>query len=156
MFSEEREGVPKPPPQEPVAERVTVQPVPVEKVVVQEVPKIVEVERVVFPEIAFAFDSARLTDLGKGKAYLVAQKLKEKQDVVMVIEGHADSVGTEEYNRALGLRRASTVKNELVSLGIDPARLALESFGKSNPVIDETANWARAVNRRVEFKVTVQ
>lgn len=143
-------------PQEPIAERVTVKEVAVEKTVVKEVPKIVEVEKVVFPDIAFSFDSDRLTDLGKGKAYLVAQKLKEKSDVVVVIEGHADFIGSDEYNQRLGLRRAETVKNELLGLGIDPARLSVASLGESKPLIDQDTNWARAVNRRAEFKVTVQ
>jgi len=149
---------PKQAPLAPTAERVTIQQVPVEKIVFKEVSKVVEAEaeRVVFPDIAFQFNSDRLTDLGKGKAYLVGQKLKEKADVVVVIEGHADSVGSEEYNRALGLRRAETIKNEMVNLGIDPARLSIESFGKSKPLIDQETDWARAVNRRVEFKVTVQ
>lgn len=142
----------------PTAERVTIQQVPVEKIVLKEVPAIVkaEAEKVVFPDIAFQFNSDRLTDLGKGRAYLAAQKLKEKADVVVVIEGHTDAVGSEEYNRTLGLRRAETIKNELVNLGVDPARLSLESFGKSRPLIDQDAEWARAANRRVEFKVTIQ
>lgn len=147
---------PKQAPPAPMAERVTIQQVPVEKIVFKEVPKVVEAEKVVFPDIAFQFDSDQLTDLGKGKAYLVGQKLKEKADVVVVVEGHADSVGSEEYNRALGLRRAETIKNELVNFGVDPARLSIESFGKSKPLIDQESDWARAANRRVEFKVTVQ
>jgi outer membrane protein OmpA-like peptidoglycan-associated protein len=142
--------------QEPMAERVTIQEVPVEKVVIKEVPQVAEVERVVFPDIAFQFNSNRLTDLGRGRAFLVAQKLKEKTDVMVTIEGHADSTGNEEYNRALGLRRDETIKGELVNLGIDPSRLSSESFGESKPLIEQETEWARAVNRRVEFKATVQ
>jgi len=139
--------------QEPTAEIVTVQEVTVEKTVVKEVPKIVEVERVVFPDIAFRFDSTDLTELGKGKTYLVAQKLKERPDLGVVIEGHADYIGSEEYNTKLGLRRAERVKEELRQIGIDPGRLSVASQGESNPVIDQQTDWARAVNRRVEFKV---
>jgi len=142
--------------QEPMAERVTIQPVTVEKIVIKEVPQVTEVERVVFPDIAFQFDSSRMTDLGKGKTYLVAQKLKEKADVVVVVEGHADSMGSDKYNRVLGLRRAETIKNELVKLGVDPARLSVESLGESRPILTQDAEWARAVNRRVEFKVAAQ
>lgn len=143
-------------PAERVVEKVVVKEVPVEKIVVKEVQKIVEVEKVVFSDIAFRFDSAELTDLGKGKAYLAAQKIKEKGDVVLVIEGHADYIGSDEYNRKLGLRRAETVKRELVGLGIDAARLSVESFGESKPLIDQQTGWARAANRRVEFKVKGQ
>jgi len=141
-------------PQEPVAERVTVQQVSVEKIVYQEVPKIMEVERLVFPDIAFRFDSAELTDLGKGKVYLLAQQIKEKGDVVVAIEGHTDVIGTEEYNQRLGMRRAQRVMQELASLGIDASRLTVTSFGYSKPLIDQKTDWARAVNRRVEFRIS--
>ncbi len=139
---------------EPMAERVTVKKVPVEKIVYKEVPKIVEVEKVVFPDIAFQFGSDQLTDLGKGRAYLVAMKLKAKSDIVVAVEGHTDLVGTEEYNQKLGLQRAETVMKELTELGIDPGRMSVTSLGETNPVIDKETNWARAANRRVEFKIT--
>lgn len=140
-------------PQEPVAEIVTVKEVPVEKTVVKEVPKVVEVEKVVFPDIAFRFDSSQLTELGKGEVYLAAQKFKEKSDILIVIEGNTDYVGTAEYNGKLGLRRAETVRKELVRLGVDPERMSVVSFGESKPLIAQQTDWARAVNRRVEFEV---
>ncbi|MBI2357541.1 MAG: OmpA family protein [Deltaproteobacteria bacterium] len=143
-------------PPEPVAERVTVKEVAVEKTVTVEVPRVVEVERVVFPDIAFAFNSADLTDVGKGRAYLAAQKLKEKEALVVVVEGHTDAVGSEEYNLKLGLRRAEKVIQELTELGIDPARVSALSLGESKPLIELETDWARAVNRRVEFTVKAQ
>ena len=141
-------------PKEPIAETVTVKEVIVEKAVLKEVPKIVEVEKVVFSDVAFRFNSAELTDLGKGKVYLTAQKLKEKSDIAVVIEGHADYVGSEGYNQRLGLRRADKVMKELAQLGIEPARMSAASFGESKPIVEEKTDWARAVNRRVEFRIT--
>jgi outer membrane protein OmpA-like peptidoglycan-associated protein len=141
-------------PDEPVAERVSVQQVTVDKIVLKEVPKVVEIERLVFPDIAFRFDSAELTELGKGKVYLLAKQIKEKGDVVVAIEGHTDAIGTDEYNQKLGMRRAERVMKELADLGIDGSRLTVASFGKSTPLIDDKADWARAVNRRVEFRIT--
>jgi outer membrane protein OmpA-like peptidoglycan-associated protein len=141
---------------EPVAEKVVVKEVIVEKPVVKEVPKIVEVERMVFPGIAFNFDRADLTDYGRGMAYLTAHKLKEKADVVVVIEGHSDYIGTGEYNLRLGMRRAETVKAELGRLGIDPSRMSIASLGESQPLLPDQTDWARAVNRRVEFKIASQ
>jgi outer membrane protein OmpA-like peptidoglycan-associated protein len=141
---------------EPVAEKIVVKEVIVEKPVVKEVPRIVEVERMVFPGIAFNFDKADLTDYGRGMAYLTAHKLKEKADVVVVIEGHADYLGADEYNLRLGMRRAETVKSELARLGIDPSRMSIASFGESQPLLADQTDWARAVNRRVEFKVASQ
>ncbi len=140
-------------PQEPTAERFTVKEVSVEKEVLKEVPKIVEVEKIVFPDVAFRFDSAELTDLGKGKVYLAAQKLKEKSEIVVAIEGHADYIGSDEYNQRLGLRRAERVMKELAQLGVEPVRMSVASFGESKPVVDQQTDWARAVNRRVEFRV---
>jgi len=139
---------------EPIAERVTVKEVTVEKTVLKEVPKIVEVERVVFPDVAFRFNSSELTDWGKGRVYLTSQKLKEKSDILVVIEGHADYIGSDEYNQRLGLRRAERVMKELAQLGVESARMSVASFGESKPIVDDKTDWARAVNRRVEFRVT--
>jgi outer membrane protein OmpA-like peptidoglycan-associated protein len=143
-------------PQEPVAERVTIQQVSIEKTVYREVPKIVEIERLVFPDIAFQFGSDQLTDLGRGKVYLLAQQIKEKGDVIVAIEGHTDYIGSDEYNQRLGMRRAQRVMKEMADLGIDPTRLSVTSFGESRPLIDQQTDWARAVNRRVEFRITAR
>lgn len=164
-------GLPKTAPQKPAApaptpapaqpqaaaptpqETVKIVEVPVEKVVVKEVPKIVEVEKMVFPTVAFRFDSAELTDLGKGQVYLAAQRLKQAGDLTLVIEGHTDVAGSEEYNQKLGRRRAETVIKELVAQGVDPNRVSAISLGESKPLIDQDTQWARAVNRRVELQV---
>ena len=135
------------------AETVKIVEVPVEKIVVKEVAKVIQTEKVTFPEVAFRFDSAELTDLGKGQVYLAAQRLKEKTDLAVVIEGHADSVGSEDYNRKLGERRAQTVIKELASHGIDPSRISGAGIGEGTPLIKQDTQWARAVNRRVEFQV---
>jgi OOP family OmpA-OmpF porin len=134
-------------------ETVRIVEVPVEKIVTKEVTKVVEVEKVVFPAVAFRFDSVELTDLGKGQVYLAAQRLKEKSDLTVVIEGHTDAVGSEDYNRKLGQRRAQTVMNELSAQGIDPGRMSAASTGEDAPLINQDNQWARAVNRRVEFQV---
>jgi outer membrane protein OmpA-like peptidoglycan-associated protein len=145
---------------EPPKEVIKIVEVPVEKIVVKEVvkevPKIVEVERVVFPHVAFRFDSAELTELGKGEVYLAAQRLKEKANITIVIEGHTDDVGNNEYNDKLGMRRAETIMKELSSLGVDPGRMSAASLGETKPLIGQETAWARAVNRRVEFQVKGQ
>jgi OOP family OmpA-OmpF porin len=107
----------------------------------------------VIPHVAFRFDSADLTELGKGEVYLAAQRLKEKTNLTIAIEGHTDDVGSSEYNEKLGMRRAETVMKELVSLGVDPARMSAASLGETKPLIGQDTGWARAVNRRVEFQV---
>ena len=145
-----------PPPavsQQPAPEKVRIVEVPVEKIVVKEVPKIVEVERLVFPNIAFRFNSADLTELGKGEVYLAAQRLKENAEMTIAVEGHTDEVGNDEYNQKLGMRRAETVMKELAALGIDRSRMSAASLGERKPLINQETGWARAVNRRVEFQV---
>jgi outer membrane protein OmpA-like peptidoglycan-associated protein len=134
-------------------EKVSVVEVPVEKLVVKEIQNVVEVEKIIFPAVAFRFDSADLTDLGKGQVYLAAQRLKEKADLTVVIEGHTDTVGNEDYNQKLGRRRAETVMSELAAQGIDRGRMSAASLGETQPLIGQDTQWARAVNRRVEFQV---
>ena len=110
-------------------------------------------QQVYFPDINFAFDKATLNGVGKGRVRQVAQLLSNVPEVSIVVEGHTDYKGSDEYNQSLGQRRAETVINELVSLGIDPARLSGVSYGESKPVFTEQEDWARAVNRRAQFSV---
>jgi len=139
------------PPPVPMPEHVKIVEVPVEKIVVQE--RVVEVDRLVFTPVAFNFDSPYLTDLGKGQVYLAAQRLKERGNLTIVVEGHADNRGDDAYNQKLGLERAQNVMNELASFGIDPSRMSTASVGESRPLIEHDTAWARAINRRVEFQV---
>jgi peptidoglycan-associated lipoprotein len=68
--------------------------------------------------------------------------------VTLSIEGHCDERGTREYNLALGERRASSVNDYLVALGIEPSRLSTISFGKERPAVlgSNESSWAQ--NRR--------
>jgi OOP family OmpA-OmpF porin len=137
-------------------ERIKLVEVPVDKIVIKEVPKVVEIEKFVFPAVAFRFDSAELTELGRGQVYLAAQRLKEKPELTVVIEGHTDSVGSDDYNQKLGLRRAQTIIKELAVQGIDANRMSAASLGEAKPAINQETDWARAVNRRVEFQVNAR
>ena len=69
----------------------------------------------------------------------------------VVIEGNTDERGSEEYNLALGERRADTVKRYLVDLGVPSARLSTVSFGESRPAVQGHDESAWRYNRRVEF-----
>jgi len=71
-----------------------------------------------------------------------------------VIEGHCDERGTEEYNLALGDRRAQAVKAYLVQLGIDPGRMESISFGEERPFAPGYDETAYRLNRRAHFVVT--
>jgi outer membrane protein OmpA-like peptidoglycan-associated protein len=109
--------------------------------------------QVFIPDVNFEFDKANLNDLGKGRVRQIAQLLETMPEVSIVVEGHTDYKGTDEYNMKLGERRAQTVISELVSLGIPESRLSPISYGEGKPVFTEETDWARAVNRRVQFAV---
>ena len=77
-----------------------------------------------------------------------AQWLKRYPNVTVTIEGHTDERGTREYNISLGQRRAETVKNVLIALGIPASRLATISYGKERPEVPHSDEESFAQNRR--------
>ena len=86
----------------------------------------------------------------------MADHLKNAQNAVVQIEGHCDERGSIEYNLALGERRAQSVKNYLVQLGIDAARLSTISYGEEKPATDGHDETAWSKNRRAEFTISNQ
>ena len=83
-----------------------------------------------------------------------AQWLKSNADQLVLIEGHCDERGTNEYNLALGERRALSVRTYLVSLGLAPDRLRTVSYGKEFPFDPGRTEEAMAKNRRGHFVIT--
>ena len=79
--------------------------------------------------------------------------LKNHPDLIVEIEGHTDSVGTDEYNYGLGMRRAKAVKKVLVDSGVSSGRLIVTSKGERQPIADNSSSSGRARNRRVEIHV---
>jgi outer membrane protein OmpA-like peptidoglycan-associated protein len=77
--------------------------------------------------------------------------LKEWGDVKVEVAGHTDSVGTDEYNRGLSLRRAESVRSYLVDKGIAADRLSIKGYGESQPIADNGTADGRFMNRRVEL-----
>lgn len=69
------------------------------------------------------------------------------------LEGNCDEWGSDEYNFALGLKRASSVKKALMSEGVSESRITMVSYGESNPVCTEKTRECWAQNRRVDFKL---
>ncbi len=82
-----------------------------------------------------------------------AFKSSENASLNIKVEGNCDEWGSDEYNYALGLKRAKTVKDFLVSNGINEGRMTLVSYGESNPVCKERTKDCDAQNRRVDFKI---
>ncbi len=77
--------------------------------------------------------------------------LKENANVKIIVEGHCDERGTNEYNMALGERRANSAKNYLVNLGVGADRVSTVSFGEERPLDSGHDEGAWAQNRRAEF-----
>ena len=82
-----------------------------------------------------------------GIKMLVTQAEKDS-DVSVIVEGHCDERGTREYNLALGEKRAQSVKNYLISLGISSNRISTISYGKERPAVVGSNDGAWAQNRR--------
>ena len=104
-------------------------------------------------KVYFEFDKYRLTDKAKATLEKNAEWLRKHKDVKVQIEGHCDERGTIEYNLALGERRAMSVRNYLISLGVEESRLFTISYGEERPVALGHNEEAWAQNRRAEFKV---
>ena len=77
----------------------------------------------------------------------------EAQALSVKIEGNCDEWGTDEYNYALGLKRAKAAKDALVKQGVAADRIMVVSYGESNPVCTDKTKACDAQNRRAEFKV---
>jgi len=135
---------------EPVAEEKE-EVVVVEK---KEEPVVYKVPDVVMQEdIYFDFDKSTLTPAAQDNLLRKAEWLRENPDATVTIEGHCDERGTNEYNLALGDRRAESAKAFLVDLGIDPMRLTTISYGEERPVDPRHTEEAWAKNRRDHFVV---
>jgi peptidoglycan-associated lipoprotein len=105
--------------------------------------------------VYFDFDSFQIRDDAKPLLRGNAQVIKSKTDwPTLVIEGHTDERGSEEYNLALGERRAEQVKRYLVDLGVPAGRLDTVSFGESNPAVQGHDEAAWRYNRRSEFALS--
>ncbi len=84
----------------------------------------------------------------------MADILKTYDKTTILVAGHTDSSGSEELNQTLSERRANAVKNIMVAQGITPARVTTVGFGESQPVADNSTEYGRQLNRRVEIKIT--
>ncbi len=103
--------------------------------------------------VFFAFNSSELDEDARATVEGLAVWLNNNPAVTMTVEGNCDERGTREYNLALGERRASSVRDYLVALGINPSRLSIISFGKERPDVLGSNEYAWAQNRRDFFRV---
>ena len=109
-------------------------------------------EQLSFNNIIFKHDSDELTDPSKVVLNNVVNVLNKLSELKLEIQGHTDSVGPEVYNQYLSEKRANSVKNYLVSNGIESDRLTTIGYGESNPITSNGTREGKALNRRIEFK----
>jgi len=127
---------------------------PKEEMVEKEEVAVVMTSDVIMQEdIYFEFDRSTLTPAAQDNLLRKAEWLRENMDATVTIEGHCDDRGTNEYNLALGDRRAESAKAFLVDLGIDPMRLTTISYGEERPVCNQQNEECWAKNRRDNFVV---
>ena len=108
-------------------------------------------QRNVFASVHFDYDSAELRPGDMDLINQVAQHLMQNPAHMLLVEGHCDERGTEEYNLSLGERRALSVAEELAKMGVTVSRLGTQSFGEKVPVSDSSSKESLAKNRRGEF-----
>ena len=98
--------------------------------------------------VFFALNIHDLDDDSKSRLQDQASWLKQYSNVAITVEGHCDERGTREYNIALGERRAQSMKNYLIGLGIEAGRISTISYGKERPSVLGSNESAWSQNRR--------
>ena len=106
-----------------------------------------------FEAVRFDYDSPQLNPSEQGKIDAVVAYLQQNATYGVVVEGHCDERGSNEYNLALGERRSLAVRAAMISAGIDGARVQTRSYGEERPVAfgHDESSWQ--LNRRAEFVV---
>jgi len=112
---------------------------------------------VLLESVHFAFDKYNLTDEMREVATVNYNKISATQQsyngLKIKLEGNCDEWGTDEYNYALGLKRAKTAKDALVADGVDAQKIIMVSFGESNPICTQKNTTCWKMNRRVDYRL---
>ncbi|MFW5756646.1 MAG: OmpA family protein, partial [Tangfeifania sp.] len=103
--------------------------------------------------ILFAFDSDELSGQAEENITELAATLKDYEDTNILIEGHTDNIGSENYNQELSEERAASVGDELKTLGVNSSRITEVGYGEQQPVADNSTEAGRKQNRRVEVAI---
>ena len=105
-------------------------------------------------DVLFDFDKATLKSGGIRAVEKLSLFLLEYPERTVSIEGYTDSIGSEEYNRKLSLRRADAVRQALIERDISPRRIAIKGYGEQYPVASNSTEAGRQRNRRVEVVIS--
>jgi outer membrane protein OmpA-like peptidoglycan-associated protein len=112
---------------------------------------ILNIEFAKLSDIKFEYNSAEIKAESKQVLNYVAAMLILEEDFILRINAHTCSQGGDDYNQSLSEQRAESVKNYFVGRGIDGTRLLKKGFGENRPLVDNTEEEGRKLNRRVEF-----
>jgi peptidoglycan-associated lipoprotein len=108
---------------------------------------------IIHTDIYFEVGRKGLTDEGKTQLAMQADMLKQHEEYGVLIQGYTDQQGSATYNKQLGLKRADTVKAELVNAGIAEHRIKAVSLGEEGVLCVDTSDVCRDMNRRVHLEV---
>lgn len=111
-------------------------------------------QTITFNDILFELNSATLTHASENTLRRIAESLKSQTDFRIEVAGHTDSTGTAAYNDVLSQKRADSVRRFLTAQGVDSDRVSARGYGEMEPVASNESVSGRAMNRRVEFRVT--
>jgi outer membrane protein OmpA-like peptidoglycan-associated protein len=103
--------------------------------------------------IMFDVDRAVLKDQYRGELSELSTILNKYEDTNILLEGHTDSTGSEEYNLELSKKRAQSVANYLATQNVNPTRFTIMGYGESQPIVSNETVEGRAQNRRVEVAI---
>jgi outer membrane protein OmpA-like peptidoglycan-associated protein len=101
----------------------------------------------------FRFESDELTDEARAVVPEILRVVRESAFANVVVTGHTDTMGTPSANHELGLKRAITIRNLLVSAGLDPRQIEVTSLGETDPLVRTADETAEPRNRRVDITV---
>lgn len=108
------------------------------------------------PSINYDFDSIRPPEYAYAFLDKVVTLMKQKQQLHLILEGHSDVLGSDEYNYWLSGSRAAALKSYLVSRGIEADRIRIHAYGNTRPITLDHSPEGRRANRRVDCKLTTR
>lgn len=109
-----------------------------------------------FEDVLFDYDKYDVKESYKEEMQAVSAWMTKNSSATISLEGHCDDRGTNEYNLALGDRRAKSVKDFLISLGVQSSRIETISYGEEKPLCTEQSEECWAKNRRAHFVILMK
>lgn len=104
-------------------------------------------------DLLFPLNSSYLTDQAKTEIDKLVNLLTDYPGASLIVDGHTDATGTEQYNQWLSEKRAESVKGYAVEKGLDGSKISINGYGQSKPVAPNNTTEGRQQNRRVEVTI---